>query len=341
MFLLSIIVTTLNLNFGIFFSTESANLKYLQKPLPSVMDFNSWNIVWSLCFGLLATLIIVGNLLTIWIFLKQRLRKRAHFLLISLAVADLLVGLLTVPLYITINTISYLNQLYLQVGRVYNFIDIFTGVASIVTLSAISLERMYAVGWPFRHRTLTFRVYIFAIAIPWILAAIFTSIAILGYFSIISSENYVCTQTLFLSTPLLVMSIAYYVVWKKQQTTMMGNQNHIVREKRLAKTLFIITAASLLTWLPFQILLLLVYFDVILPYFNTTLLVIKFLQFSNSLVNVTIYPFRISEFKNALFQMLRCCACLCPRNGRNEVRPMHQGRMGHVHPFQEIHIPNH
>ena len=294
-----------------------------------MIDFNSWNIVWSLCFGSLATLIIVGNLVTIWIFLKQRLRKRAHFLLISLAVADLLVGLLTVPLYITINTISYLNQLYLSVLRVYNFIDIFTGVVSIVTLSAISLERMYAIGWPFRHRTLTFRVYIFAIAIPWILAAIFTSIAILGYFSIISSENYVCTQTLFLSTPLLVISIAYYVVWKKQQTTMMGNQNHLV------------TAASLLTWLPFQILLLLVYFDVILPYFNTTLLVIKFLQFSNSLVNVTIYPFRISEFKNALFQMLRCCACLCPRNGRNEDRPMHQGRMGHVHPFQEIHIPNH
>ena len=147
------------------------------------------------------------------------------------------------------------------------------------------------------------------------------------------------TQTLFLSTPLLVMCIAYYVVWKKQKV-MMGNQNHIVREKRLAKTLFIITAASLLTWLSFQILLLLVYFGVILPYFNTTLFIIKFLQFSNSLVNVTIYPFRISEFKNALLQMLRCCACLCPRDGRNEVGVMHQGKLGHFHYFQEIHALN-
>jgi len=49
---------------------------------------------------------------------------------------------------------------------------------------------------------------------------------------------------------------------------MMGNQNHAVSETRLAKTLFIITAASLLTWLPFQILLLLLKFGVIgnLPY---------------------------------------------------------------------------
>ena len=138
--------------------------------------------MWSLCFGLLATLIIVWNLLTIWIFLKQRLRKRAHFLLISLAVADLLVGLLTVPLYIAINTVLYFGQL---LGRsVFKFTDIFTAIASISTLAAISLERMYAVGWPFRHRNLNLRVYMFAIAIPWILAAIFTSIRLLRHLSI-------------------------------------------------------------------------------------------------------------------------------------------------------------
>lgn len=182
----------------------------------------------------------------------------------------------------------------------------------------------------------------FAIAIPWILAAIFISISILRYFSIITRGNNMFTRTFFLSTPLIVICVAYYIVWKKQKT-MMGNQTHIVREKRLAKTLLIITAASLFTWLPFQILLLLLYFGVIgnLPYLKTMLLIIKFLQFSNSLVNVTIYPFRISEFKNALLQMLRCCASVRPRVRRNEVGPMHQVRLGHSYHFQEIHISNH
>ena len=290
--------------------------------MPSVMDFNSWNIVWSLCFGLLATGIVVGNLLTIWIFLKQRLRKRAHFLLISLAVADLLVGLLTVPLYIAINTVLYFGQ---HLGKsLSEFTDIFTGIASISTLAAISLERMNAIGWPFRHRTLNFRVYMFAIAIPWILAAIFTSIRLLRHLSIITLKDYMYCLILFLSTPLLVMCMAYFVVWRKQKT-MMGNQSHVVREKRLAKTLLIITAASLLTWLPFQVLSLLGIGGELggFPSISIIVYIVKFLQFSNSLVNVIIYPFRIPGFKSGLLQILRCWAT--PRDRRNAVVPMHQG----------------
>ena len=38
-----------------------------------------------------------------------------------------------------------------------------------------------------------------------------------------------------------------------------------------------------------------------------TVFIIKFLQFSNSLVNVMIYPFRIPEFKRTLFQILNFC----------------------------------
>ena len=302
------------------------------------MDFNSWNIVWSLCFGLLAALIIVGNLLTIWIFLKRRLRKRAHFLLVSLAVADLLIGLITVPLYIAINTALYFGQL---LGKsLSEFTDIFTGIASISTLAAISLERMYAIGWPFPHRNPNFRVYMFAIAIPWIVTSIFTSIRLLLYLSIITLKAFMYCLILFLSTPLLVMCIAYFVAWRKQKT-MMGNRNHVVRETRLAKTLLIITAASLLTWLPFQTLNLLVIRGELggFPNANMIFNIIKFLQFSNSLVNVIIYPFRITEFKNGLLQILRCWAS--SRNRRNEVAPMHQGRLRQLHHRQELHIPNH
>ena len=68
------------------------------------MDSNNWSIFWSLCFALLAVLTVIGNVLAILVFLKQRLRKRAHFLLISLAFADLLVGLFTTPFYIAVNT---------------------------------------------------------------------------------------------------------------------------------------------------------------------------------------------------------------------------------------------
>ena len=92
------------------------------------MNFNSGNIVGGVCFGLFATLIVVGNVITIWIFLKQRFRRRAHFLLISLAAADLLVGLLAVPLYIAIETLWYLGRQNLLALSVSVLTDILTGL---------------------------------------------------------------------------------------------------------------------------------------------------------------------------------------------------------------------
>ena len=62
------------------------------------MDFNKWNPFWATCFAVMSALIIVGNSLTIATLLKKKFRKGPHFLLISLAVADLCVGCV-IPLY--------------------------------------------------------------------------------------------------------------------------------------------------------------------------------------------------------------------------------------------------
>ena len=268
-------------------------------PTPSVMDFNAWNIIWSLIFGLLALLIVVGNFLTILIFLKQSLRKRPHFLLISLAVADLLVGLLTVPLYIAVNTSS------VSAWLVYTSVDIFTGLTSIFTLAVISLERMYAIGWPLRHRALILRSYKIAIVTPWITAVIVTSIFVLPHaMSIIGRDVAVAVVGFSPATTLLVMWFAYCVLWWKERSRMVHQNHQMGRETKLTKTLLLVIGASLLTWLPFQILnITVVYFARIEPFVAIS---IKLLQFINSLVNVIIYPFRISEFKVALLRMLQC-----------------------------------
>ena len=97
------------------------------------MDFNNWNLFWSLCFGLLSFLIIVGNALSISILFKRRLRKRPHFLLISLTFSDLLVGLIPMPLYIIVQ-----YSRYRILAIVYIRVDIFAGLCSVFTLAAIS-----------------------------------------------------------------------------------------------------------------------------------------------------------------------------------------------------------
>ena len=142
---------------------------HIGKQDPTAMNFNTRNMFWRLCFGFLATLTMTGNILIIWIFLNLRRRKRSTFLLIGLGVADLLVGGLAIPLFI-----AAFESASITTWRVFSIVDMFTSTSSIYTLAVISLERMFAIGWPLRHRTANFRVYICAISIPWIIAAIFT-----------------------------------------------------------------------------------------------------------------------------------------------------------------------
>ena len=264
------------------------------------MDFNSWNIFWGICFGVLGTLITAGNVLTIWIFFKHRRQKRTYPLLISLAVADLLVGIFAVPFYIKVVVSQGYTWSVISIGT-----DVFTGITSIYTLAVISLERTFAVGWPLRHRTVNYRVYICAISIPWIIAAIFTTSMLLEIHNMIGREYFLYFLVLIPGIPLITICIANFVVWKKQKTPF-RSQNHIKREVKLAKTLALITGTSLFTWLPFQILNILFELKVTENFhlFQLTLFIIKTLQFSNSFVNVIIYPFRIPEFKRTLFQIL-------------------------------------
>ena len=266
------------------------------------MDLNTWNMFWRLCFGFLATLIVAGNILNIWMFFKLRRRKRSSFLLIGLGVADLLVGGLAIPLFI-----AAFESASITTWRVFYIVDMFTSTSSIYTLAVISLERMFAIGWPLRHRTANFRIYICAISIPWIIAAIFTVLTDV-YVYIIKRDSVIYLLVFFPATPLLVMCVAYFVIWRKQKSPICNNSN-VIREAKLANTLFFITGASVFTWLPFQILILLVNLQITanFSHLQMTILIIRVLQYSNSFVNVIIYPLRIPEFKNFLLHLLRCC----------------------------------
>ena len=258
------------------------------------------HIFWDICFGVLVTLIIAGNVLTIWIFFKQRRQKRSYSLLISLAVADLLVGIFAVPFYI--KAVVSQGYAWFLISMVA---DVFTGITSIYTLAVISLERMFAVGWPLRHRTVNYRVYVCAIGIPWIIAAILITALMLRMLDIIRGEVYFYCLFLIPGIPLITICVANFVIWKKQKSPL-RNQNDIKREVKLAKTPAFITGTSLFTWLPFQILNILFQLKVMenVHRIKFAFFVIKILQFSNSFVNVIIYPFRIPEFRRTLFQIL-------------------------------------
>ena len=121
-----------------------------------------------------------------------------------------------------------------------------------------------------------------------------------------------CPLLLFQTTPLLTMCVAYFSIWIKRKSTM-GIQNHrAARESKLANTLFLVTGASLLTWTPFQVFNNLLSFDR-LRISLTLLYLSRILQFSNSLVNVIIYPLRIPQFKTTFKNIIHYCGAVSQR----------------------------
>ena len=269
------------------------------------MDFNNWNLFWSLCFGLLSFLIIVGNALTISILFKRRLRKRPHFLLISLAFADLLVGLIPMPLYIIIQYSRYriLTLVYIRV-------DMFAGLCSVFTLAAISLERLHAIARPLRHRQLTLRSYAIAIATPWIFSLIVSLSYLLSVFSVITFRQYfsgiIITS---LSTSLLVTCISYCIIWRKQASRIIPNEAQARNNVHLNKTLLLITAIFVFSWLPFHVFNIVIHFCASCEFFIVQLYIVKFLHYSNSFMNFLVYCFRMPDYRKALSRMLHKCRC--------------------------------
>ena len=103
-------------------------------------------------FCILALMIVFGNSLVIGAFrVNRRLRKTSNLLLVSLAIADMLIGMTSVPLWFYSSiTYNYKGPL----SDFYKIFDVICGVSSILNLTAISLERCYALLHPIKHRNI-------------------------------------------------------------------------------------------------------------------------------------------------------------------------------------------
>ena len=140
----------------------------------------------ALCSDLTLTLIlvVVGNLLTIVIFAKNKnIRKKYLFLVVNMAFADLFLGALSLPVYIY--DVGYEFHLWTTfVGNLwtnkpilipYMIVDTAFSQASLISAVFITCERFYAIRWPFKHRTLSTQAYRIAIFSVWVLALLISA----------------------------------------------------------------------------------------------------------------------------------------------------------------------
>ena len=278
----------------------------------------------SVCIALLTALgieavaIVTLNTLAIIVFLKERtLCKPSMYLTISLAVADMfnawpvilwifLLGkecnIWTINLVFNPTKIAVALNFYFQALSKTNF-------------TAISLERMHATFRPFTHRIVKKKVFGAAVVAVWFTAGLFTVIILLWIrFDVISNNAGLGSCFLFLISCPFIILVSYASIGIKFYCgTHPQHHDAISRERKLTKTLFIVTVVSLSLLLPALIAL---FFGQVSSWksfeaiSHQTMWLLKyslnFLLCANSFVNQLLYAFKMPEFKRALLLLL-CC----------------------------------
>lgn len=138
------------------------------------------NLPYTVCEVLVAVCAVFGNGLVITVFSKERkLRRRTNYYIISLATADLLVGLFVIPFAI-LASIGLPTNLYACLFTVSILIVLCT--ISIFCLVAVSVDRYWAILHPMGYsRTVRTKTAIGIICVCWIAGTLIGFLPLLGW----------------------------------------------------------------------------------------------------------------------------------------------------------------
>ena len=251
--------------------------------------------------------IVTLNILTVIVFIKNRsLRKRSMYLVINLAVADMFVGGCSeITYFVSFGELCFFWNTQRPPLLVEFYMASLFLASSLANLTAISLERAHATFRPFRHRFIKKWVFGFIITFIWVTSGL---VPIASY-SYLSSPRLIYVACSSIGYCLFVICVSYVSIAVKISC---GDhpQHHgaASRERKLTKTLLILTVASLVLFLPFTIFTVLrFYLHFFLSYRVYSHLSFAFivLLYANSLVNPILYAVRMPEFKRALVSLFR------------------------------------
>ena len=309
-------------------STSNTSLMFL---LPT-----SECIPWLVVFIIEYLAIVILNIITIIVFLKQRqLQRKSTYLIIHLAIVDLLVGAVSAPLNIYFGDIGRDCGLWkferISLIKIYvcYVLRYFLPLTSLFNLVVISLERFHAIFRPFRHRVLRKWVYGMCICVIWL------AFILCGSADVISMERGVN------SLKRHAMHMSYYgicvfvicvscilVVIKVRHRSLPRHYGATISERKLTITLVLVALASLVSWLP------LVIFSLSVIATNREItnqlswqteshvrVIVTALSFGNSLLNPIVYALRMPEFRMAVLRLFH------KASRGNELDPNHQLRL--------------
>ena len=273
---------------------------------------NSQCIPWLVVLIIECLAIVVLNIITVVVFVKKKrqLQRQSTYLIIHLAIVDLLVGAVSGPLQIKHRMALYCPLWKFRRDTIWSnllsfaFAHLFS-FASLTNLIAISLERLHATFCPFRHRFVRKWVHRAIITVIWLIPIVRVAAMIflleIGYVEVINAYLFL----LFYAVSLFVICVSYIlVVIKVRCSRHLQFHSRSKRERKLTGTALIVSLVSLLCFLPAMI------YGACLRLLFTCFrnvhiqIAVLVLFLANSLVNPIIYALRMPGFREGLLQLV-------------------------------------
>ena len=265
-------------------STQDFDLVCSEPTLPLFKLYTAF-----LVLIMLAT--IFGNVLVITaVYLYHRLRRMTNFFIISLAISDLFVALIHLPLRID-QSVHNNNWCFDKAPGVVTtcaywiVMDTVFSSASICNLVVISIDRFLAITKPFQYqRRMTKKVGFSLIAFVWVYAMLWGTLSLIDWTAgpknnphisvkkSLSHERtcgkndkiyYTVAMAVAFFLPLLIVIVTYSCVFRVAfiQAKAVASldptkgKRHILRELKATKTIAVVIGVFIVCWLPFFILI--------------------------------------------------------------------------------------
>ena len=314
--------------------------------------------VCNVAFTLLGVLIICGNSLVVYCLITiKRMRTTTGLFLMNLAVTDLGVGLISIPVTLVSANMPGLvqQQWFCDINGMSMVIFL---LASLLTLTTLSIQKYLTVGYQMQSR-FTKAVAWRAMGGVWLVAFAFALGPVVGWsYYATSRDGHQCgpfawtlsgrlySAFIFIIgivIPITVMSFCYtrlYMNIRDHSNRMkvgavlsrsdLANRRATLRESRMIHTLIIMGFAFITCWSPSAILVILEFAKVEEPLeFEVFALIFAY---GNSTMNPLIYGLRHEDFRRGFKGILeqifpRCSNTDEPVNRRN-APPVHEASPG-------------
>ena len=258
---------------------------------------------WLTVFVVELAVISIINGFTILTFGRNRhLRKRTTYLIINLTIADFFVGTVSGPMHIY-HSMTFERGSGFGWGKfIVMFLDIVFTACSVLNLAMLSLERLHATLFPFRHSSMLDWVYFKAVVCVWFLAVIPASAGAALSLIAPQASQYVLAS---LIIALLFTVIVSYVIiaLNVKRKAPSYSSGAVSSDRKLTVTLLVVIVLSTLAILP-------MFFYFVLNISKrlrgfsaeakvNILELFSVFFYANSFVNPLVYTLRMKEFRKA------------------------------------------